>query len=182
MSRVGKKPILIPKDVQVELTGYVLKATGPQGTLSLNVHPAVEVRIEDGEIRVHRATDSRQHRSLHGLTRTLIDNIIIGVASGFQKRLEVVGAGYRAELKGKSLNLQLGYSHPILFSPPESIRISLEGNTKIIVFGPDKQLVGQVAAKIRSFRPPEPYKGKGIRYEGEFIKRKAGKAAVTVGG
>ena len=133
--------------------------------------------FKDNEITVSRPSDNRNHRSLHGLYRTLISNMVTGVTKGFEKKLEIVGVGYRAELRGKSLLLSLGFSHPILFKPPEGIEIKLEGLTKIFVSGIDKQLVGQSAAKIRSFRPPEPYKGKGIRYEGEYVRRKAGKTA-----
>jgi large subunit ribosomal protein L6 len=151
---------------------------GKNGTLQERIHPDMNVVMEDKEIRVERPSDGRFHRSLHGLTRTLIFNMIHGLTEGFEKRLEIVGVGYRAELKGKMLLLQLGFSHPIYLLPPEDITIEVPVHTQIVIKGSNKQVVGQVAAKIRSFRPPEPYKGKGVRYVGEYVRRKAGKAAV----
>ncbi|MFN3134324.1 MAG: 50S ribosomal protein L6 [Candidatus Kryptonium sp.] len=177
MSRIGKKPIPIPKGVNVEKANGILKVSGPKGELSTKVHPRIEVEITTDSVLVKRKSDSRMDKALHGLWRSLINNMIIGVSQGYSKKLEIVGIGYRAELKGKALVLYLGYSHPIIFIPPDGIKLEVPQPTSIIVSGIDKQLVGQVAAKIRSFRPPEPYKGKGIRYEGEVIRMKAGKAA-----
>ncbi|HDI51258.1 MAG TPA: 50S ribosomal protein L6 [Bacteroidetes bacterium] len=176
MSRVGKVPIEIPQGVKIETRESSIKVNGPKGELSRTIDPALTIKIEDGKIYLKRPTDSRYHRSLHGLYRSLIANMVTGVSEGFQKRLEIVGVGYRAEKKGKSLVLQLGFSHPIVFFPPEGIDIVVESPTSIVVNGIDKELVGLVAAKIRSFRPPEPYKGKGIRYAGEYVRKKAGKS------
>ncbi len=176
MSRVGKIPIPVPDGVQIDIKKNVVTAKGPKGELSIDVHPDMKVVLEDGILRVERPTESKIHRSLHGLSRTLLANIVEGVKNGFEKRLEIIGVGYRAEMKGRKLLLSLGYSHQILFDPPEGIEVSVEGNNKVIVKGIDKVLVGQIAAKIRSFRPPEPYKGKGIRYAGEVVRKKAGKS------
>ncbi len=178
MSRVGRLPIDIPDGVEIEKKENRVIVKSDKGILEEVIHPDMDVIIEDGTIRVERPSDNRFHRSLHGLSRTLIDNMIIGLTQGFEKRLEIVGVGYRAEINGKTLVCQLGYSHPIYFKPPEEISIETPLPTGIIVKGVSKQLVGMVAAKIRSFRPPEPYKGKGIRYEGEYVRRKAGKAAL----
>jgi large subunit ribosomal protein L6 len=177
MSRVGRKPIPIPKGVRVEKSNGVIKVSGPKGELTAQVHPRIEVEISSDQILVKRKSDARIDKALHGLWRALINNMIVGVTEGYTKKLEIVGIGYRAELKGKALVLYLGYSHPIIFIPPDGVKIEVPQPTNIVVSGIDKQLVGQVAAKIRSFRPPEPYKGKGIRYEGEVIRMKAGKAA-----
>jgi large subunit ribosomal protein L6 len=177
MSRVGRKPIPIPKGVRVEKSNGVIKVSGPKGELTAQVHPRIEVEISSDQILVKRKSDARIDKALHGLWRALINNMIVGVTEGYAKKLEIVGIGYRAELKGKALVLYLGYSHPIIFIPPDGVKIEVPQPTNIVVSGIDKQLVGQVAAKIRSFRPPEPYKGKGIRYEGEVIRMKAGKAA-----
>jgi large subunit ribosomal protein L6 len=177
MSRVGRKPIPIPKGVRVEKSNGVIKVSGPKGELTARVHPRIEVEISSDQILVKRKSDARIDKALHGLWRALINNMIVGVTEGYTKKLEIVGIGYRAELKGKALVLYLGYSHPIIFIPPDGVKIEVPQPTNIVVSGIDKQLVGQVAAKIRSFRPPEPYKGKGIRYEGEVIRMKAGKAA-----
>lgn len=177
MSRVGRKPIPIIAGVKVEKTNGVLKVKGPKGELSASVHPAVSVEVKDTEIVV--TSSAAEHKGLHGLWRALIHNMVRGVVEGYQKRLEIIGVGYRAEMKGSRIQLQLGYSHPIVFAPPEGIKIEVPTPTSIIVHGIDRQLVGQVAAKIRSFRPPEPYKGKGIKYEDESIRRKAGKAAAA---
>jgi len=176
VSRVGKIPIPVPDGVQIDIKKNVVTAKGPKGELSIDVHPDMKVVLEDGILRVERPTESKIHRSLHGLSRTLLANIVEGVKNGFEKRLEIIGVGYRAEMKGRKLLLSLGYSHQILFDPPEGIEVSVEGNNKVIVKGIDKVLVGQIAAKIRSFRPPEPYKGKGIRYAGEVVRKKAGKS------
>ena len=177
MSRIGKEPIEIPQDVEVKIEGNNVQVTGSKGTLNREIHPSMEIRLNEGKLMVSRPSDSPLNRSLHGLTRTLLANMVEGVVKGFEKRLEISGVGYRAELQGQTIVFQLGYSHPIVFRPPEGITINIEKGTRLTVSGIDKQLVGQVAAKIRSFRPPEPYKEKGIKYEGEYIRRKAGKAA-----
>jgi len=168
--------IVIPEGIEVQKKGELVVVKGQKGILEHKVHPEMKIAIGDGTIQVDRPSDSNFHKSLHGLTRSLIQNMVIGLSEGFKKGLEIVGVGYRAELKGKALLLQLGYSHPIYFIPPDGIIIETPSPNNIVVSGIDKQLVGQVAAKIRSFRPPEPYKGKGIRYEGELVRRKAGKA------
>ena len=177
MSRVGKLPIKLPDAVNLDFAGNFITAKGPKGELSVNVHPDMKIKLENSILTIERPSETKEHRSLHGLNRSLVANIIQGVNEGFEKRLEIIGVGYRAELKGKNLYLSLGYSHQIVFVPPEVIDISLEGNSVIIVRGIEKALVGQVAAKIRSLRPPEPYKGKGIRYLGEVVRKKAGKTA-----
>lgn len=177
MSRVGKKPIPVAKGVKIEKSNGTVKVKGPKGELSVDIKPDISVDITEQEVVLDRPSDSRQHRSMHGLYRALIANMIKGVTEGYQKRLEIVGIGYRAEMKGKKLQLQIGYSHPILFSLPPDISIEIPQPTQIVITGIDKQLVGQVAAKIRAMRPAEPYKGKGIKYEGEYIRRKAGKTA-----
>ena len=178
MSRVGKEPIEIPQGVEVEIQENRVQIKGPKGTLSRDIHPGVAVNITEGSMVVTRPSDLPFHRSLHGLTRTLLANMVEGVTKTFEKRLEITGVGYRAEEQGKAIVFQLGYSHPIVFCPPEGITITIEKGTRLAVSGIDKQLVGQVAANIRSFRPPDPYKAKGIKYEGEYIRRKAGKAAL----
>ncbi len=181
MSRVGKNPVPIPSGVKVELKGNNMKVTGPKGTLEQTLHPDMIVEVTDSEVVVKRPTDSKLHKSLHGLTRTLIANMVEGVSKGFVKELEIEGVEYRAELKGKTLVLALGFSHPVHYEPREGITIEVPDPKKIRVIGIDKQKVGQTAAEIRAFRPPEPYKGKGIRYAGEQVRRKAGKAAVGGG-
>ncbi|MGA9117499.1 MAG: 50S ribosomal protein L6 [Bacteroidota bacterium] len=183
MSRVGRKPVALPAGVTVRKEGGQVTVSGPKGNLARTLHPAItmEIREEERQILFQRPSDSKEHKALHGLWRALVQNMVNGVTQGYQRKLELVGVGYRAELKGRKLQLQLGYSHPILFAPPEGISIEVPSQTAIMVSGTDKQLVGQVAAKIRSFRPPEPYKGKGVKYEGEFIRRKAGKAAAASG-
>lgn len=177
MSRIGKKPIPVPKGVAVNIAGGMVKVKGTKGELSVAIHPNVKVEVKDGEVLVTRSNDEKENRSLHGLFRALIANMVKGVTDGFSRKLEMVGVGYRAEMKGKVLQLALGYSHPIVFRAPDSITLESPSQTTIVVSGIDKQLVGLVAAKIRSFRPPEPYKGKGVKYEGEIIRRKAGKTA-----
>lgn len=177
MSRVGRKPIEITKGVSVTLKDREVMVKGPKGELSATVHPNIKVEVRDGVVELTRKNDEKENRALHGLWRALIQNMILGVTQGFSKQLEIVGVGYRAEMKGKKLQLLLGYSHPILFGPPDGVRIETPTQTNITVSGIDKQLVGLVAAKIRALRPPEPYKGKGVRYTGEYIRRKAGKAA-----
>lgn len=178
MSRVGKLPITIPDGIQVEKKGDLIIVKGEKGLLQEKIHPDIQVAIEGNVVKVERPSNNNFHRSLHGLSRSLIQNMVTGLTDGYEKRLEIVGVGYRIEQKGKTLVLQLGYSHPIYFVPPEGIIIEIPAPTQIIVKGIDKQLVGQVAAKIRSFKPPEPYKGKGIRYIGEYVRRKAGKTTV----
>lgn len=181
MSRVGRKPIPIVAGVKVQKTDHAVKVVGPKGELTASVHPDIGFEIKDNQILITRSSDLKEQRSLHGLWRALMANMIKGVTDGYMRKLELVGVGYRAEMKGKRLQLQLGYSHPILFAPPDGIKVEAPTQTNITVSGIDKQLVGQVAAKIRSFRPPEPYKGKGVKYEGEYIRRKAGKAAAATG-
>jgi large subunit ribosomal protein L6 len=180
MSRVGKQPIPISSGVDVKIEGNHVEVKGPKGALARDVHPLTKVVQADGELRVEISGESRLERSLHGLTRSLVANMIQGVNEGFEKRLELVGLGYRAAIKGKSLTLHLGFSHPVDYQADEGIEISLDDQNKnvIVVKGIDKQKVGQAAADIRRFRKPEPYKGKGVRYLGEIVRRKAGKAAV----
>lgn len=179
MSRIGKKPVAIPKGVAVTLKEGVVAVKGPKGELTEKVHPDILVEVKDQQVLLTRKSEEKKVRALHGLWRALIQNMIVGVTTGFSKKLEIVGVGYRAEMKGTRLNLLLGFSHPILFAPPEGIKLEAPTQTSIIISGIHKQLVGLVAAKLRSFRPPEPYKGKGVKYEGEYIRRKAGKAAAT---
>jgi large subunit ribosomal protein L6 len=181
MSRVGKNPVPVPSGVTVELKANVIKVKGPKGQLERTLHPDMIVEVESGEVRVKRPTESKPHKSLHGLTRTLIANMVDGVSKGFSKNLEIEGVEYRAELKGKTLVLSLGYSHPVRYDSPAGITIEVPEPKKIRVSGIDIHKVGQTAAEIRSFRSPEPYKGKGIRYAGEQVRRKAGKAAVGTG-
>ena len=177
MSRVGKKPIEIPKGVTVSQKDNLVNVKGPKGELQQQIHANISIEVKDNEVLVSRPDDTKENKSLHGLTRALIQNMVTGVDATYTKTLDIVGVGYRAELKGKNLLLNLGYSHPIYFIPPEGVKIETPTQTQIIVTGIDKQTVGQVAAKIRSFREPEPYKGKGIKYSDEHIRRKAGKTA-----
>ncbi len=170
-------PVEVPKGVDARMSGSALEVKGSKGTLTLNVHPAMTVKVEDGSITVERPSDAKEHRSLHGLTRSLVANMVEGVTDGFEKKLEIVGVGYRAEKKATGLTLHLGFSHTIDYPAPEGIDLEVPTQTQVVVRGADKQLVGQVAAEIRGFRPPEPYKGKGVRYAGEQIRRKAGKTA-----
>ena len=176
MSRIGKKPIDIPQGVEVKVDGQLVTAKGPLGEESVNVRPEIAVKIENNQVILTKNSDSREADALYGLSRTLVANAVQGVKEGFEKKLEIQGVGYRANMEGKNLNLALGYSHPVIVEPPAGITISVEANTKITVKGANKQTVGDVAAFIRSKRPPEVYKGKGVRYEGEYIRRKAGKA------
>ena len=176
MSRIGKKPINI-KDVEVKIDGQHVTVKGKLGELELDVHPNITVKVEGDELVVTRPNDAKQNRALHGLTRALIANMVQGVTEGFKKTLKIIGVGYRAELKGNGLLLNVGYSHPIFFIPPKEIKLEVPSPDQVVISGIDKELVGNVAAKIRSFRKPEPYKGKGIRYIDEVIIRKAGKAA-----
>jgi large subunit ribosomal protein L6 len=175
MSRVGKKPITIPDGVDVVLEGDSVIAKGPKGELRRRIHPKVKIDIDDRTITVTRLDDSKESMSLHGLSRMLLDNMVTGVSSGFQKVLEIVGVGYRAEVKGRTAVLNLGYSQPVEFPLPDGIDATVDRG-KMIVSGIDKELLGLTCAKIRAFRPPEPYKGKGVRYAGEMVRRKAGKA------
>jgi large subunit ribosomal protein L6 len=177
MSRIGKQPVAIPSGVEVKLAGAHIVVKGPKGTLERDLHPEMKVSVADSVLTVERPSDARNHRALHGLTRTLVANMVTGVTAGFSKVLEIQGVGYRATAKGKDIELALGYSHSVPVAAPDGITFTVETPTKIVVSGPDKQLVGQVAANIRKWRPVEPYKGKGIRYEGEYVRRKAGKAA-----
>jgi len=181
MSRIGRKPIPIEKGIKVEKKENTIKIIGPKGELSANVPASIKVEINTNEIVLSRSSDSKTQKALHGTWRAHLNNMIKGVSEGFQRKLEIVGVGYKAEMKSGNIQLALGYSHPILFRPPKNIKIEVPQVTNIIISGIDKQLVGQVAAKLRSFRPPEPYKGKGIKYEGDYIRRKAGKAAATAG-
>ena len=176
MSRIGKLPIVLPQGVTAEVAGQDVKVKGPKGELSIIVSEPIKVALEDGSILVSRPDDEAKSKSLHGLTRTLIANNVQGVAEGFSKALEIVGTSYRAMPKGSEVELALGLSHPVVVTPPAGITLTVEGNNKIIVSGVSKQAVGEVAANIRKLRKPEPYKGKGIRYEGERVRRKAGKA------
>ncbi len=177
MSRIGRKPISLPEAVTVELAPGRVAVKGPKGELSQAVSTAIEVGQDDGTVTVSRPTDRGEHRALHGLTRSLIANMVEGVTEGFEKRLEIQGVGYRAALKGKSLEMALGYSHPVSVEPPDGIEFEVPQPTEVVVRGIDKQLVGQVAADIRKRRPPEPYKGKGVRYRDEHVMRKVGKRA-----
>jgi large subunit ribosomal protein L6 len=177
VSRVGKKPISIPSGVQVGVDGSRIKVKGPKGELQREIDSRMSVAVADGTLVVNRSSDSKFYKAMHGLYRSLINNMVVGVTRGFEKKLEIVGVGFKAEMKNKRLTLQIGYSHPIIFVPPPDINIVCESPTMIAVSGVDKELVGQIAAKIRSFRPPEPYKGKGIKYIDEVIRRKAGKTA-----
>jgi large subunit ribosomal protein L6 len=175
MSRIGKAPIAIPAGVEVTIAGRTVTVKGPKGTLSRDIPGEIVVRKEDSTVLVERPNDERENRSLHGLSRTLVNNMVVGVTEGFSKELEIVGVGYRAEAQGQNLRLALGFSHPVTVPAPEGISFEIPQQTRVIVKGIDKELVGQVAANIRSIRKPEPYKGKGVRYLGERIVRKAGK-------
>ncbi|HKI78452.1 MAG TPA: 50S ribosomal protein L6 [Ignavibacteriaceae bacterium] len=177
MSRIGKKPVLIPKGVTVTLKGNNLKVKGPKGELESSFHNSIKIEMKESEIIVTRPNDLKENKALHGLTRALIQNMVQGVTTGYTKTLDIVGVGYRAELKGKNLLLNIGYSHPIYFIPPDGIELQTPAPTQIVISGIDRQLVGMVASKIRSIRKPEPYKGKGIKYSDEQIQRKAGKTA-----
>lgn len=176
MSRIGKQPIPVPAGVDVTIDGHRVRVKGPKGELDRTLHREMTIRREDGEILVERPSDTPQHRALHGLTRSLVANMVEGVTEGFTKTLEIVGVGYRAENRPFGLNLNLGFSHPVEYRAPEGIQLNASSPTVVEVSGINKEVVGQVAAEIRSLRPPEPYKGKGIRYRGEMVRRKAGKA------
>jgi large subunit ribosomal protein L6 len=176
VSRIGKQPVTIPAGVDVAIEGSTVRVKGPNGELTRTLHEDVRIRREGTDILVERPSDDPKHRALHGLSRTLVANMVEGVTSGFKKTLEIVGVGYRAENKPFGLTLSLGYSHPIDYKAPEGIQLRAASPTVVEVSGPNKEVVGQVAAEIRSLRPPEPYKGKGVKYQGEVIRRKAGKA------
>jgi large subunit ribosomal protein L6 len=176
VSRIGIAPIAVPDGVDININGQSVEVKGPKGTLDLDVREPISISRENGSIVVSRPNDHRQNRSLHGLTRTLINNMVVGVTDGYSKQLEIRGVGYRAAMEGKTLVINVGYSHPVRMEPEDGIEFSVEGNTQIMVSGVDKQLVGEMAARIRRVRPPEPYKGKGIRYAGEYVRQKAGKA------
>ncbi|TFG67207.1 MAG: 50S ribosomal protein L6 [Thermomicrobiales bacterium] len=181
MSRIGRLPIPVPSGVDVTIDGRNVTVSGPKGSLSRALHPDMTVSHEEGTLVVTRPTEQKMHRQLHGLTRTLVNNMVVGVTDGYRKGLEISGVGYRAALNGRKLTLNLGYSHPIEIDPPEGITFEVENPTRLAVIGIDKELVGEIAAKVRSTRKPEPYKGKGVRYSGEYIRRKAGKAG-KIGG
>jgi large subunit ribosomal protein L6 len=176
MSRIGKAPVEVPGGVNVEISGRIVKITGPRGELTVPVGRGVAVRQDDGSLVLTRASDTPDHKAMHGLTRSLIQNAVTGVTEGFSKTLQIAGVGYRAAIQGRDLNLQVGYSHPVLISPREGVEFEVPNATTIVVRGIDKQQVGQMAAELRKVRPPEPYKGKGIRYSDEQIRRKVGKA------
>ncbi len=176
MSRIGKMPVVVPKGVEIKKNGLELTVKGPKGELKRNFHKEINIDVDAENITVTRPSDNKLHRSLHGLTRTLVNNMVVGVTTGFQKNLELNGVGYRAQKQGKKLVLSLGYSHPVEMEEPEGITLEVPAQNKISVIGIDKQLVGETAAKIRKFREPEPYKGKGIKYDTEVVRRKVGKA------
>jgi large subunit ribosomal protein L6 len=181
MSRIGKKPIAVPSGVTVSVKGQTVSVKGPKGELKHDVHPAIGVALEDGVLSVSRSSDEQGDRAKHGMSRALLQNMVEGVSKGFQKQLEIVGVGYKAETRPYGLQLALGFSHVVEYRAPAGVKLSAPQPTSIVVEGPDKEKVGQVAAELRSLRPPEPYKGKGIKYVGEHIRRKAGKAG-KVGG
>ena len=176
MSRIGKLPIIVPADVDVKIDGSTVTVKGPKGSLSSTFKSSIGIELENGQIKVTRPDDTKENRSLHGLTRTLINNMIVGVHEGFKKQLEIVGIGYRAEKAGNNLVLKVGYSHDVTMVPPEGITIDVPSPNQIVINGYDKQLVGQFASEVRGVRPPEPYKGKGIKYTEEVVRRKEGKA------
>ncbi|MDR1966810.1 MAG: 50S ribosomal protein L6 [Synergistaceae bacterium] len=176
MSRIGRKPIPLPKGVDVKIEGKEVTVKGAKGSLKFGVLPDISVELDGEIIVVTRANDEKRNRAAHGMTRAILNNMVVGVSQGFERALEIIGVGYRAQMQGKNLVLALGFSHPVEVEPPAGIELAIDGPTKVIVRGIDRQLVGQVAANIRGYRPPEPYKGKGIRYVGEYVIRKAGKA------
>ena len=181
MSRIGKQPVKIPTGVTVEVKDRTVKVRGPKGEMTLEVHPAITVRLDGqkNEIVLERTAEDAQTRALHGTMRALVNNMVIGVSQGYLKQLEVIGLGYQARLQGKDLAVLVGYSHPVVMTPPNQVTVEIPNPTHIKISGPDKQAVGEFAAKVRKIRPPEPYKGKGIKYQDEIIRRKAGKAFVT---
>lgn len=176
MSRIGRKPIPVPSGVEVKLDGTHVTVKGPKGTLTNTLDPDMMIALSDGVITVNRPSEQKRHKSLHGLTRTLISNMVVGVSEGFSKELEIQGVGYRCAKQGKDLVMNLGYSHQVIVPEIDGITIEVPSQTRIVILGPDKQKVGQFAAEVREKRPPEPYKGKGVRYLGEFVQRKEGKA------
>jgi len=176
MSRIGRRPIPIPTGVEVKIDGPLVSVKGPKGLLEQSLHPAMKISISEGTVVVERPSEEREHRALHGLTRSLVANMVEGVTNGYVKTLEIQGVGYRAALKGSNIELAVGYSHPVVVEPPKGITFEVPQPTRIIVSGADKQAVGQVAANIRAVRKPDAYKGKGIRYQGEYVRKKAGKA------
>jgi large subunit ribosomal protein L6 len=175
MSRIGKKPVAVPSGVTVQVEGQLIRVKGPKGELARTVHAEIGLALDGDQVSVTRPSDESRHKALHGLTRTLIANMVEGVAKGYQKTLEIQGVGYKAEMTKTGLNVIVGYSHPVAYQAPEGITFAVENNTVVRISGPNKELVGQVAAELRQIRPPEPYKGKGIRYQGERVRRKAGK-------
>jgi large subunit ribosomal protein L6 len=175
MSRIGRKPVTVPKGVTLQLQGHDVAVKGPRGELRRRLHPDMQIALDKDQFTVARPSEEKRHKALHGLTRTLVQNMVEGVSKGFTKTLEIQGVGYKAEAKPYGVNLIVGYSHPVKYEAPKGIKISVENNTVVKIEGADKELVGQVAAELRSVRPPEPYKGKGIRYQGEQVRRKAGK-------
>jgi large subunit ribosomal protein L6 len=177
VSRIGRKPIVVPANVTVAVSGTHVTVKGPKGELSQQFHPEAGIEVKGKEIIISRKNNANFHRSLHGTVRAVIANMVTGVSEGFERKLDIVGVGYKAELKGKLIQFNLGFSHPIMFMPPAGIEVAAPTPTSLMIKGADKQLVGQVATKIRSFKPPEPYKGKGIKYADEKVRRKAGKAA-----
>jgi large subunit ribosomal protein L6 len=181
MSRVGRKPIPVPSSVKIAQDGSNITVTGPKGTLSRALHPDMLVKLDDGVLQVDRPSDSREHRGLHGLTRTLVSNMVEGVTNGFRKEMELIGVGYRAQMQGQRLVMALGYSHPVEVDPPAGISFEVTGANRVAVLGIDKEQVGQQAADLRKWRVPEPYKGKGVRYIGEVVFRKAGKTGAKGG-
>jgi len=176
MSRIGKQPIGIPDGVTIEIAKGEVQAKGPKGTLRCVIPDGIGAKLEDGTLVFERSDDTKTSRAQHGLARALVNNMVVGVSAGFSKRLEIEGVGYRADVRGKVLNLLLGFSHPVAMDIPEGLKVAVEGNTNLSIEGADKQMVGQFAADVRSLRPPEPYKGKGIRYHDEHVRRKVGKA------
>ena len=179
MSRIGKKPIAVPAGVEVKIDGHTVTVKGPKGTLSRTLNEEMDIKMENNEIIVSRPNDDIKNRSLYGLNRTLINKMVVGVTKGYEKKLEIQAVGYNAQMQGKNLKLALGFSHPVIITPPEGITITTPSSVVILVSGADKEMVGQVAAEIRAWREPEPYKGKGIRYSGEYVRRKAGKTGAT---
>ncbi len=175
MSRIGRKPVTVPKGVTLQLEGQSVAVKGPRGELRRTLHPDMQIALDKDQFTVARPSEEKRHKALHGLTRTLVQNMVEGVSKGFSKTLEIQGVGYKAEVKPYGVNLIVGYSHPVKYEAPKGIKISVDNNTVVKIEGADKELVGQVAAELRSVRPPEPYKGKGIRYQGEQVRRKAGK-------
>jgi len=175
MSRIGRMPVTVPKGVSVSLNGQTVSVKGPKGELSRTIHPDMKIAVDGSTVVVTRPTEETRHKALHGLTRSLVNNMVEGVAKGYVKVLEIQGVGFKAEKKGNGLQLSLGFSHPVVYPTPAGITFTVDNNTVLKIEGPDKELVGQVAAEIRSMRKPEPYKGKGVRYQGEVVRRKAGK-------